>query len=61
MLERAFPEFRPVLGQCRFTNCHHVSEPDCAILKAVDDEKINRARYQLYLQLRHESLQKPYR
>ena len=59
MLERAFPEFEPVLGQCRFTNCHHVAEPDCAILKAMVEEKINPARHQLYLQLRHESSQKP--
>jgi ribosome biogenesis GTPase len=59
MLERAFPEFEPVLGQCRFTNCHHVAEPDCAVLKAVVEEKVSPGRHQLYLQLRHESLQKP--
>lgn len=59
MLERAFPEFEPALGQCRFTNCHHVAEPDCAILKAMVEEKINPGRHQLYLQLRHESSQKP--
>ena len=59
MLERAFPEFEPVLGQCRFTNCHHVAEPDCAVLKALDEGSIHPGRHQLYLQLRHESLQKP--
>jgi ribosome biogenesis GTPase len=59
MLERAFPEFEPGLGQCRFTNCHHVAEPDCAVLKALDEGSIHPARHQLYLQLRHESMQKP--
>ncbi len=59
MLERAFPEFGPVLGQCRFTNCHHVAEPDCAVLKALHEGSIHPDRHQLYLQLRHESLQKP--
>jgi ribosome biogenesis GTPase len=59
MLERAFPEFEPVLGQCRFTNCHHVAEPDCAVLKAIDTGKISAGRHQLYLQLRHESSQRP--
>ncbi len=59
MLERAFPEFRPHLGGCRFYNCHHVAEPGCAILQAVADEQIEAQRHQLYLQLRHESLQKP--
>lgn len=58
MLERAFPEFGSALGQCRFYNCHHVSEPGCAILQAVDDHRISDARHGLYLQLRHESRQK---
>ncbi len=59
MLERAFPEFAPHLGSCRFYNCHHVAEPGCAILQAVAAEQIDAGRHQLYLQLRHESLQKP--
>lgn len=59
MLERAFPEFAPHLGQCRFYNCHHVAEPGCAVLQAVGSEQVDAGRHQLYLQLRHESLQKP--
>ncbi len=59
MLERAFPEFAPRLGHCRFYNCHHVAEPGCALLEAVASEAVDAARHQLYLQLRHESLQKP--
>ncbi len=59
MLERAFPEFAPQLGHCRFYNCHHVAEPGCAILRAVASEQVDAGRHQLYLQLRHESLQKP--
>lgn len=59
MLERAFPEFNAHLGGCRFYNCHHVAEPGCAILQAVADEQIDAGRHQMYLQLRHESLQKP--
>jgi len=60
MLERAFPEFSPFLGQCRFYNCHHVNEPGCAILGAVDAGKIAAMRHALYVQLRHEALQKVY-
>lgn len=59
MLERAFPEFASHLGHCRFYNCHHVAEPGCALLGAVASEAIDADRHQLYLQLRHESLQKP--
>ena len=57
MLERSFPEFEPALGNCRFTNCHHVAEPDCAVLAAVARDEISTVRHQLYLQLRHESMQ----
>ena len=34
-IENAFVEFRPYMGQCRFRDCHHEAEPDCAIKKAV--------------------------
>ncbi|RAR63956.1 ribosome biogenesis GTPase [Paraburkholderia unamae] len=53
-LERAFPEFRPLLAHCRFYNCHHLHEPGCAILEAVDDGRIAPARQALYAQLMHE-------
>jgi len=35
-LERGFREFAPYLGRCRFANCSHLHEPDCAIRTAVD-------------------------
>lgn len=60
MLERAFPEFRPHLGHCKFYNCHHINEPDCAIRTAVQSGEINPMRHALYLQLLHESSQKLY-
>lgn len=60
MLERAFPEFRPHLGHCKFYNCHHVNEPDCAIRTAVERGEISSMRHELYLQLLHESSQKLY-
>ncbi|CAN7444701.1 ribosome small subunit-dependent GTPase A [Trinickia sp. LjRoot230] len=56
-LERAFPEFRPLLGQCRFYNCHHLHEPGCAILQARDDGRIGHGRHALYAQLVHEASQ----
>ncbi|HQN65794.1 MAG TPA: ribosome small subunit-dependent GTPase A [Methylophilus sp.] len=53
-LELAFPEFKPFLGHCRFNNCRHLHEPDCAILAAVDNGKITVTRLQAYQQLTHE-------
>ena len=38
-LEHAFIEFRPYLGKCRFNNCRHMQEPDCAIIQAVETDR----------------------
>ncbi len=56
-LERAFPEFRPLLADCRFYNCHHLHEPGCAILAALEDGRVARTRHALYKQLVHEASQ----
>jgi ribosome biogenesis GTPase len=47
-LEHAFVEFRPFLGECRFNNCRHLKEPDCAISQAVIENKISRERLACY-------------
>jgi ribosome biogenesis GTPase / thiamine phosphate phosphatase len=47
----ALPEFRAVAGQCRFRNCLHHKEPDCAVHAALDAGKIHRSRFQTYLEL----------
>ncbi|WP_020200844.1 MULTISPECIES: ribosome small subunit-dependent GTPase A [Cupriavidus] len=57
MLERAFPEFRARLTECRFYNCHHVNEPGCGVLAAIEAGEISERRHQLYTQLLHESRQ----
>lgn len=57
MLERAFREFGPYLGHCRFYNCHHLNEPGCAVIGAVAENRISRMRHDLYKQLVHESSQ----
>jgi ribosome biogenesis GTPase / thiamine phosphate phosphatase len=43
-MEQGFPEFRAHIGQCRFHNCTHDHEPDCAILAAVETGEINPER-----------------
>ena len=50
-LTNGFIEFRPWLGDCRFNNCMHNSEPDCTIKQAVTNGKIREWRYQSYLRL----------
>jgi ribosome biogenesis GTPase len=53
-LEHAFVEFRPFLGKCRFNNCKHLQEPDCAITEAVAANKITAERLAIYKMLRLE-------
>ena len=50
-LGAGFVEFREWLGQCKFNNCLHASEPACAIKQAVADGHILDWRYQSYLRL----------
>lgn len=60
MLERAFVEFKPYLGGCKYYNCRHLAEPQCAVLEAVAAGKIAKMRHELYAQLLHESSQTLY-
>jgi len=47
-IEQGFIEFRPLLGRCRFSDCKHVNEPDCAILAAVEGGQIDARRFESY-------------
>ena len=51
----AMPEFRPLLGKCRFHNCTHREEPGCAIRAAAQEGGIDRLRYQLFARLADEA------
>lgn len=50
-LALAFPEFRSRIEHCRFADCRHRSEPECAVLRAVEEGEVDADRYQSYLQL----------
>jgi ribosome biogenesis GTPase len=47
----AMPEFRPLLGQCRFNDCSHDREPGCAIRTAAQEGKIDALRYKLFTEI----------
>ncbi len=46
-----FREFKELIGKCRFRNCQHINEPDCAIKAALDSGDIHPSRYENYLNL----------
>ncbi len=48
-LAECFPEFRPFLGSCHFTNCLHREEPRCAIQDAAKRGELDPRRYHSYL------------
>jgi ribosome biogenesis GTPase len=54
-LDACFPEMRPLLPDCRFADCTHSVEPDCAVREAVERGEIPRERYESYLKLREEA------
>lgn len=54
-IERVFPEFRPLLGQCRFHNCRHEREPDCAIRAALDRNEISHRRHAAFRKILSEN------
>jgi ribosome biogenesis GTPase len=47
-IEEGFAEFADYRGQCRFTNCRHTHEPNCALREAVQQGKINARRLKLF-------------
>jgi len=50
-LQYDFPDFEPYLGKCRFMDCAHLKEPDCAVTAAVAAGDISQSRYRSYARL----------
>ncbi|MBX9852386.1 MAG: ribosome small subunit-dependent GTPase A [Cytophagaceae bacterium] len=50
-LSHYFPEMRELLGECKFHNCRHISEPKCAVIERVKTGGIAESRYQSYLKM----------
>ena len=49
-----YPEFREVIGECRFTSCSHISEPGCRVRELVEKGKVDAERYKRYVQFYRE-------
>ena len=47
-LSHYFPEMRRLINDCRFNNCMHINEPNCAVLQAVRNGTIAEERYISY-------------
>ena len=47
-----FRDLRPFINECRFPDCTHTHEDDCAVKWAVADGKLDVRRYESYCQMR---------
>ncbi|MCH2213818.1 MAG: ribosome small subunit-dependent GTPase A [Flavobacteriales bacterium] len=56
-----FPEMRRLLPDCKFYNCIHVSEPGCAVKKALETGEVAQTRYNSYLNMLEENAEQSYR
>lgn len=53
----AFPDLTEHAANCRFPNCRHLREPDCAVIRAVRAGELAESRLQSYQQLLAEALE----
>lgn len=51
-LDGFFPDIRPFVNECGFSDCAHMREPNCAVRAAVERGDIQPRRYQSYLKIR---------
>ena len=56
-LDGYFPELRPLVENCQFSDCTHVHEPGCAVLQALQTGDIRPERYESYLRMRYGDLE----
>jgi len=50
-IRAGFPDLGAFASGCRFQDCTHVHEPDCAVRDAIEDGELSRARYASYLRV----------
>lgn len=53
-LAQSFRDLREFASRCRFRDCAHGAEPDCAVRAAVEEGRLARSRYESFLKLRDE-------
>jgi ribosome biogenesis GTPase / thiamine phosphate phosphatase len=51
-LDGYFPDLAPLVAACQFNDCHHKTEPGCAVRAAVEAGRVHPQRYDSYLRLR---------
>ncbi|MFP5470870.1 MAG: ribosome small subunit-dependent GTPase A [Bacteroidia bacterium] len=60
-LSHYFIEMRELLKACKFNNCTHINEPNCAVLKALQEARLEESRYKSYLSIYFDDEDETYR
>jgi ribosome biogenesis GTPase len=53
-IDSVFPEIEELASLCRFSDCHHDSEPGCAVTQAISDGRLEIGRFTSFLKLQRE-------
>lgn len=54
-LERTFDDIEELASHCKFKNCTHTNEPECAILEALKNGTLEQRRFENYIKLKNEA------
>jgi ribosome biogenesis GTPase len=54
-IDDAFDEIVSLASKCKYSDCSHISEPGCAVLKALNSGKLDESRYSNYIGLKKET------
>ena len=60
-ISKFFPDIAKYALECRFDDCKHINEPNCAVLKALEEQKIAISRYNSYKSILLDLDEKKYR
>lgn len=50
-LKKHYFDFNEYSGDCRYRDCNHINEPDCAVKAAIEEGKLSKERYARYLEI----------
>ncbi|OIQ00511.1 MAG: ribosome small subunit-dependent GTPase A [Zetaproteobacteria bacterium CG2_30_46_52] len=57
-IQESFEDILEIAALCRFSNCTHGNEPDCAIVAAIENDELDIEHYDNYLKIQKESSHK---
>lgn len=60
-ISKFFPDIAHYARNCRFDDCKHINEPNCAVLEALEQQKIAVSRYNSYKSILLDLDEKKYR